>query len=62
MSKPRISPELRAYFSKLGKKGGKIGGRRSLETMTPAERSARAKNASLAAAAGRRARAKQTPN
>jgi hypothetical protein len=34
----------------LGSKGGKIGGKRSLETMTLAERSARAKKASLAAA------------
>jgi hypothetical protein len=34
----------------MGRKGGKIGGKRSLETMTTAERSARAKIASLAAA------------
>jgi len=34
----------------IGSKGGKIGGKRSLETMTPEERSARAKKASLAAA------------
>ena len=27
----------------MGRKGGKIGGKRSLETMTPKERSARAK-------------------
>jgi len=39
----------------LGRKGGKIGGKRSLETMTPAERSARAKKASLAAARKRTA-------
>jgi hypothetical protein len=34
----------------MGRKGGKIGGKRSLQTMTPEERSARAKTASLAAA------------
>jgi len=34
----------------MGKRGGKIGGKRSLETMTPEERSARATKASLAAA------------
>jgi hypothetical protein len=44
----------------MGRKGGKIGGKRSLETMTPEERTARAKKASIAAAekrtAGRLAR------
>jgi hypothetical protein len=39
----------------LGRKGGKIGGKRSLETMTPEERSARAKKESLAAAKKRTA-------
>ncbi len=43
-------------MSELGKKGGKIGGKRSLETMTPEERSARAKKASLAAAKARKAK------
>ena len=42
-------------MSELGRKGGKIGGKRSLETMTAAERSARAKKASLAAAKKRTA-------
>jgi hypothetical protein len=37
-------------MSQMGRKGGKIGGKRSLETMSPEERSARAKKASLAAA------------
>jgi len=40
----------------LGSKGGKIGGKRSLETMTPEERSARAKKASLVAAEKRTAK------
>ena len=40
----------------LGRKGGKIGGKRSLETMTAEERSARAKKASTAAAQKREAK------
>jgi hypothetical protein len=46
---------LSEIMSELGRKGGKIGGKRSLETMTPEERSARAKKASLAAAKKRTA-------
>lgn len=46
---------LSEIMSELGSKGGKIGGKRSLETMTAAERSARAKKASLAAAKKRTA-------
>jgi hypothetical protein len=37
-------------MSELGRKGGKVGGKRSLATMTPEERSERARNASMAAA------------
>ena len=43
-------------MSEMGRKGGKIGGKRSLETMTPEERTARAKKASLAAAKKRTAK------
>ena len=43
------------YMAQIGSKGGKIGGKRSLETMTPEERSARAKKASEAAARKRTA-------
>ena len=42
-------------MSEMGRKGGKIGGKRSLETMTAEERSERAKIASLAAAKKRTA-------
>ena len=49
-----VDKKARALFSEImreiGRKGGKIGGKRSLETMTPEERSARAKKASLVAA------------
>jgi hypothetical protein len=47
---------FREIMREIGSKGGKIGGKRSLETMTPAERSARAKKASLAAAKKRTAK------
>ena len=48
----RVSQDLiRQVMAELGSRGGK----RSLETMTPEERSARAKKASLAAAKKRTA-------
>jgi hypothetical protein len=53
----RIPAELRAYFQAMGRKGGRIGGKRSLETMTRAERVARARAASKAAAKARSAAA-----
>jgi hypothetical protein len=37
--------EVLEYFRKQGAKGGRIGGKRSLETMTPQERSERARKA-----------------
>jgi hypothetical protein len=43
-------------MAQMGRKGGKLGGKRSLETMTAEERSARAKKASLAAAKKRTAK------
>jgi hypothetical protein len=58
MKKPTLSAEALAYFREQGAKGGKIGGHRALETMTAAERSARAKKAGLAGVAARRAKAK----
>jgi hypothetical protein len=42
---PKLTPPLdfqvqyRAHMAKLGKKGGKVGGKRRLETMTEAQRS-----------------------
>jgi hypothetical protein len=51
LSKKLISQVM----TELGRKGGKIGGKRSLETMTPEERSARAKKAATAAAKKRTA-------
>jgi hypothetical protein len=51
----RMPKEVAEYLSKMGKKFGALGGKKSLETMTAAERSARAKKASLAAAKKRTA-------
>lgn len=63
MPKKKLSAELSAYFSKLGRKGGskggKIGGKRGLKTMTPEERTARAKKAAAVSAKVRSKRAKQ---
>jgi hypothetical protein len=53
MDKATIS----AVMAAMGRKGGIKGGKRSMETMTPEERSARAKKASLAGAAARAAKA-----
>jgi hypothetical protein len=46
---------FRQAMREIGRRGGEIGGKRSLETMTPEERTARAKKASLAAAKNRKA-------
>jgi len=48
-----------AYFSEAGGEGGKIGRKRSPETMTAAERTVYAANASKAAAAARQAKGKR---
>jgi hypothetical protein len=54
-----VDKKTKALFSEImreiGRKGGKIGGKRSLETMTPEERTARAKIAATAAARKRTA-------
>jgi len=54
-----VDKKTKAIFSEImreiGRKGGKIGGKRSLETMTPEQRSVRARKASLAAATKRTA-------
>jgi hypothetical protein len=43
-------------MSEMGRKGGKVGGKRSLETMTPEERVARAKKAAAARKPKKKAR------
>ena len=59
MVKQKLPPEVLEFFRKQGAKGGKIGGKRSLETMTPEERAARAKKASAAATAVRKVKKKR---
>jgi hypothetical protein len=60
MVKKRLPPDVLEFFRKQGAKGGKIGGKRSLETMTPEERAARARKASAAAVAARTAKKKHS--
>jgi len=51
----RISPEVRAAMAEIARKTGALGGKTSAKNMTAAERSERAKKASLAAAKKRTA-------
>ena len=51
----RMPAEVLEYLKRMGKKYGSQGGKRSLETMTAEERTARAKKASEAAARKRTA-------
>jgi hypothetical protein len=50
----RLPPAIREFFKKQGAKGGKIGGKRSLETMTAEQRSERARKAVAAREAKRK--------
>jgi hypothetical protein len=65
MAKKKVPAAVSEYFRKLGKEhgsaGGKIGGKRSLETMTPEQRTARAKKAAAASAAVRAKKVKRKP-
>lgn len=61
MAKKKIPADVLEYFKKQGAKGGKIGGKRSLETMTAEQRTARAKNAVAAREAKRAASTKGKP-
>jgi hypothetical protein len=45
MARTRIPKEMRDYLAKIGRKGGKVGGKRRLETMTGAERQESARKA-----------------
>jgi hypothetical protein len=56
----KLPPVVLAFFREQGAKGGRIGGRRSLETMTPEARIARARKASAAAVAARKRSVKKT--
>ena len=51
----KMPPDVLEYLRAIGMKYGKLGGKTSAERLTPEERSARAKIASLAAAKKRTA-------
>ena len=53
----KLPADVLKFFKEQGAKGGRIGGKRSLETMTAEQRVARARKASKAAAAARKAKA-----
>ena len=55
----KLPPDVLAQFREHGKKGGKIGGKKSWAKMTRAERSARAKKAGEASGKARKAKAKK---
>jgi hypothetical protein len=54
----KLPSDVLEFFREQGARGGRIGGKRSLETMTPRQRAARARKASRAAAKARREKAK----
>ena len=55
----KLPSEVLKFFKEQGARGGRIGGKRALETMTAEQRAARAKKASRAAAEARRAKAQK---
>ena len=56
----KLPSDVFKFFKEQGARGGRIGGKRSLETMTAAQRAARAKKASKAAAEMRKVKAEKT--
>jgi hypothetical protein len=52
----KITPEMRAAIREISRQYGSMGGKKSAANLTPKERSARAKKASLAAAKKRTAK------
>ena len=60
MATKKLPPEVLEFFRKQGAKGGKLGGseggKKAAAGMTPEERSARAKKASNAGVAARKAK------
>jgi len=55
----KLPADVLQFFREQGAKGGRIGGKRSLQTMTAEQRVARARKASRAAAKARQAKAKK---
>ena len=52
----KIPPEVRAAMTEISRKFGRQGGKKAARNMTPEERTARAKKASAAAVAARKAK------
>ena len=52
----KIPTEIRAAMTEISRQYGRLGGKKSAANLSPAERSARAKKASLAAAKKRTAK------
>lgn len=48
MAKKKLPEEALEFFRKQGAKGGKLGGKKAAEQMTPEERTERAKKAAAA--------------
>lgn len=55
----QLPADVLAFFRQHGIRGGQLGGRKAADNMTAAERSERARQGGLAAAAKRRAKAKR---
>jgi hypothetical protein len=55
----KLPADVLKFFKEQGARGGRIGGKRSLETMTAEQRASRAKKASKAAVAARRTKAQK---
>jgi hypothetical protein len=55
----RLPSEVLKFFKEQGATGGRIGGKRSLETMTAEQRTARATEASKVAAEVRKAKTRK---
>jgi hypothetical protein len=58
VAKKKVPDAVREFLAEIGRKGGAVGGKRSLETMTAEERKARAKKAVAAREAKRKKAAK----
>lgn len=61
MARKKLSAEALELFREWGRSGGLIGGKKAAENMTAKQRSARAKKASIAGVAARKAKAKKKP-
>jgi hypothetical protein len=61
MAKRTLPTEALGFFRRTGREGGKLGGKAAAESMTPEERTARAKKAAAASAKVRSKKAQRKP-